>query len=800
MDGSTLVVHGHFYQPPRENPWTETVDAEPSSAPYHDWNERITAESYRPNGWARIVDDHEGVVAVVDNYAHLSFNVGPTLAAWLALHEPGVLARMVDGDRVGGGAIAQAYNHMILPLASIRDARTQVRWGLADFEHRFGRRAEGIWLPETAVNDDVLRVLAEEGVGFTILAPDQASSVRPPGGDDENDENDGDPAGWTDVGPGEVDVSHPYRWVDPDDGDRGVDLVFYDGPLSHEVAFGLGSLTAETMVGGAAARVGLTCIAADGETFGHHHRFTERKLAYALPVVAPRMGVPVAALGPHLRASPPTWQARVHESSWSCAHGVERWRRDCGCSTGGPPQGADQAWRGPLRQALDRLRDRGVEVFERRGPAVLRQPWAARDAYIDVLLGRRSLSEFAAEHVVGDLTEARTLLEQQRHALLMYTSCAWFFWDLAGLETVQCLRYAARAMDLLEELGEPAGLDEFLAVLGEARSNEADEGDGRDVWHRHVVPARVGPERAVAHLAMLDALLTGHPAPEVAAWSVEVVERGEAERDGLRVAVAVVELVHRRTGHRSRHAYAALRRGPLDVVGGVEPAEGPEADDLATVLSAFEEGRPVGEVAELIRSRFGATPIDLGHVLPDAAARLAADLSSSLAHRLEAGQAALDVAVEAEVDALLATGQELPAPVRSVAERSLLRHLTAEIRALVDHLDRPEPRVEAVLTRFRQARGRGLDLDVAAAGRVLAEALDVAVDRAATEYGRIGLALAVLAVAEGLGVELDLSRAQERVYDLLVTDARTRPQADLDALRRLGPAVGLSPGPLGIPS
>ncbi|MEA3021073.1 MAG: hypothetical protein QOI47_2597, partial [Actinomycetota bacterium] len=318
----SLVVHGHFYQPPRENPWTETVSVEPTAAPFHDWNERVTAECYRPNGWARIVDDHERVVALVNNYANISFDVGPTLAAWLAEHEPAVLHRMVDGDGEGGGGIAQAFNHMILPLANERDIRTQVRWGLADFRLRFGRDAEGMWLPETAVNETVLRILAEEGVRFTILAPTQADAEEP------------------------IDTSRAYRWHDA------IDVVFYDGALSHDVAFGMDTTSAQVLVRRVAHGDGLVCIATDGETFGHHHTFAERALAYALPVEAPRNGITVTTVAAHLDAHPATESVDVRESSWSCVHGVERWRADCGCSTGGAP-GAQQQWRAPLREALD---------------------------------------------------------------------------------------------------------------------------------------------------------------------------------------------------------------------------------------------------------------------------------------------------------------------------------------------------------------------------------------------------------------------------------------------------------------
>src|SRR3954468_13071628 len=322
MGDVRFVVHGHFYQPPRENPWTEEIATEQSAAPFHDWNERITSECYRPNGWARVIDERGHVTDIVDNYAHLSFNVGPTLLSWLETHAPDVYGRVLEADREGHGAMAQAYNHMILPLASERDVRTQVRWGLADFQHRFGRRAAGLWLPETAVNDAVLAVLVEEGVGFTILSPGQAATPVAP--------------------------ARPYLWRHPR-GAGSVSLVFYDGALSHDIAFGIGSQPAAALVSRAQAVAGdgLAVVATDGETFGHHHRHAERAVAYALAVEAPRRHVGTGPIGTWLAAHPPSDPVRVHESAWSCAHGVGRWKEDCGCASGGRP-GWKQAWGGAV--------------------------------------------------------------------------------------------------------------------------------------------------------------------------------------------------------------------------------------------------------------------------------------------------------------------------------------------------------------------------------------------------------------------------------------------------------------------
>jgi len=331
-------VHGHFYQPPRENPWTEEVQREPSAAPFHNWNARISAECYRPNAFARIVDATGRVLAVVNNYERMSFNVGPTLMSWLERHEPVVYERILEAQRAGGGAIAQAYNHIILPLASERDVRTQVRWGLADFRYRFGVEAPGMWLPETAVDENVLAVLAEEGVGFTVLAPYQAAAVRrlPSGPGPGATPAPGPGREWQDVERC-PDTRVPYRWLHPSGDGRGLDVVFYDGSLSHDLAFQ--TLPSESIVdravSAAGKRGGLVTAALDGETFGHHQKWMDRGLAYALVTEASRRGVEVANLTSWLRQNRPLNEVRVRRSAWSCAHGVGRWATDCGCSTGG---------------------------------------------------------------------------------------------------------------------------------------------------------------------------------------------------------------------------------------------------------------------------------------------------------------------------------------------------------------------------------------------------------------------------------------------------------------------------------
>ena len=494
MDGQTQIcIHGHFYQPPRENPFTGEVAPQPSAGPFENWNQRITEECYRANAAAAILGEDGEPRTHLNNYAYISFDFGPTLLTWLEgnasdVYEAVIRADQESSDRFGGhgSAMAHSYNHTILPLSNSRDKKTQVRWGVADFEHRFGRRPEGMWLPETAVDLESLRFLADEGIAFTVLSPYQAATVRGPDGE------------WSDVFGGTIDTRVPYR-VELGAG-HSFAVYFYNGPLSQEIAFnGVledGRLLAKRLIQalGEEPNGGLSHVATDGETYGHHHRHGEMALAAAIEEIIGDPGVSLTNYAEHLAGNPPTMEARVVEgSSWSCAHGVERWRADCGCSSGRHP-GYSQVWRAPLRAALDWLRDQLIPRFETTGSKLLNDPWLARDEYIEVILGG-SPDGFLQRHARGALgaeerEQALALLEIQHRAMLMYTSCGWFFDDIAGLESVLVLRHAGRVIDLTRRI---LGVDlepGFLAILEGARSNLGES--GRDVYLREVAPFLVG--------------------------------------------------------------------------------------------------------------------------------------------------------------------------------------------------------------------------------------------------------------------------------------------------------------------
>ena len=476
---TNIVVHGHFYQPPRENPSTGTIDAQPDAAPFHDWNERVHAESYRPNTRASIFDGEQG--RVVNNFEKLSFNVGPTLLAWMQDADRETYDAILEADRRAsertghGNAIAQAFHHSILPLAPRRDVRTEIRWGLTDFEHRFGRRSHGLWLPETAASNDVLDVLIEEEVGFTILSPHQAALWR------ESNE------GWIrrEQHPLDTGVGHLYRHSDGSG--RSLALFFYDADIARAIAFERAGSSAERFLDLFTSRSiaddRLVHTATDGETYGHHHKFSELGLAYALFVEAERRDMIVTNYSNWLESHPPTREARLVDkgSSWSCAHGVERWRGDCGCHTGGE-EGWTQAWRGPLRRAFELVRDAADALFEEAGHEELGDPWGARDRYVRVVIGSQEPAEFLEAEGARDHERAAQLLDLQRNNLAMFTSCGWFFNDCGGIETQQVLHYAARALQLIQELGAQAPLGDFVNALARARSNDPAIGSAADIF------------------------------------------------------------------------------------------------------------------------------------------------------------------------------------------------------------------------------------------------------------------------------------------------------------------------------
>ncbi len=580
-----LTIHGHFYQPPRENPWTETIECQPSAAPDHDWNARITRECYFPNAHARILDASRRIVEIVNNYKLINFNFGPTLMSWLEEHAPITYAKILEADRASlahfgghGSAIAQCYNHIIMPLATERDQLTQIRWGIADFRHRFKRDPESIWLPETAINQTTLNLLTTFScLKYLILSPHQAQRVRPLG------EKDG---AWISVEHGEIDTRKPYRCFARDDKgkvipNRYLDIFFYHGGLARGISFEHLLRDASQMSArideafGSGLEAALVSIATDGETYGHHERFGELGLAYLLNVEAEAREMTPINYSAFLAENPPEDEVELKPgpngegTAWSCAHGVGRWYRNCGCSTGGEA-GWQQEWRSPLREALDNLRDRLNTSCEEIAKDLFHDLWQARDGYIEVILDRseETLKKFFAEHAAAGLspeqqTKALKVMEIQRQAQLMYTSCGWFFTELSGLETVQILKYAARAIELAEELTSSDFETSFVADLRKARSNIDEYQNGEWIYNNFVLKSRFTLEDIIGHYAVKALMRRGtHKGTQqkLFAYDLEVLEEDHFQAGNITIDLGVVKTTSRITLQEEEVCYALLNR------------------------------------------------------------------------------------------------------------------------------------------------------------------------------------------------------------------------------------------------
>jgi len=609
-----ICIHGHFYQPPRENPWLEAIEIQDSAYPYHDWNERITAECYGPNSSSRILDDQQCIVRIVNNYSKISFNFGPTLLSWLEDKSPAVYQAVLAADRLSqshfsghGSAIAQVYNHMIMPLANRRDKETQVVWGLRDFEHRFHRKPEGMWLAETAVDLETLDLLAQHGIKFTILATSQARSARRIGS-----------TRWRDVSDGSIDPSMPYRITLP--GGRTMTLFFYDGPISRAVAFeGLlnqGEYFASRLAqafSDARDWPQLVHIATDGETYGHHHKRGEMALSYAIEHIESTGIAKITNYGEFLERHPPFREVRIKENtSWSCVHGVDRWRADCGCNSG-MHAGWHQQWRAPLRDSLDWLRDQLASRYQKKGREFFRDSWRARNNYVRVILGRsqETIGAFLATECVRPLNdseriEALKLLEMQRHAMLMFTSCGWFFDELSGIETVQVIQYAGRALQLSQQLFGDALESQFLDKLAQAKSNLNDRPDGRVVFEDFVRPAMVKLETVGAHYA-ISSLFENYPAEsKVYCFDLNRTDYRLLSAGKMRLALGRA-FVRSEIVFESEHvSFGVLHMGDHNVTGGVRQFQGDEAYAAlcAEIGEVFERG-DLPEVLRIVDRYFG---------------------------------------------------------------------------------------------------------------------------------------------------------------------------------------------------
>ncbi len=763
-----LCIHCHFYQPPRENAWLEQIELQDSAYPYHDWNERVDAECYAPNLAARILDESQRITCIVNNYSKINFNFGPTLLSWAAEHSPDTYRGILEADRQSqkwfsghGSAMAQAYNHIIMPLANSRDKRTQVRWGFEDFVHRFGRSPEGMWLPETAVDSETLDLMAEAGLTFAVLAPHQAKAVRPLGAGD-----------WTDVTGSKIDPTRVYLFRTPSG--RTINLFFYDGPISQAVAFEKlldnGEKFATRLMGAfsdARSWPQLAHIATDGETYGHHHKYGEMALAYALQHIESKKLAKITNYGEFLEKHPPTHEARIHENTaWSCVHGVERWRGNCGCNAG--RVGWTQEWRKPLRQALDWLRDHVNPKFEALGSTLLRDPWEARDSYIQVVLDRspevrRKFGEACFSRALQPQEEVTVwkLMELQRHAMLMYTSCGWFFDELSGIETVQVIQYAGRVVQLAEELFGESIEEQFIEKLALAKSNVPEYRDGGNIYRKYVKPAMVDLEKVGAHYSISSLFAPYGERTDIFSYTAKRLDYHTRDAGKLRMALGQASFTSKVTQECEKLTFWVVHFGDHNVAGGVQKADGgAEYRDLLQSISDSFARVDIPEVVRLLDRRFGERTYSLRSLFRDEQRRILRSILSSTVTEAEAAYLQLYEHHAALMRFITSLGTPMPREFAAAVEyaiNSLLRRACSS-----DDLDS-----ERIRSLLREAQASNITLDKTTLEFLLRRNVEGFAARFADDPGHLDKLHALqnaLKIVKQMPFNVNLWSAQNHVY------------------------------------
>ena len=619
-----ICIHGHFYQPPRENPWLEEIEVQDSAYPYRDWNERITAECYSPNTAARILGNNRTIEDITNNYSKISFNFGSTLLSWMETQEPETYKSIIEADKISsknfgghGSAIAQVYNHIIMPLANKRDKETQVIWGIEDFKFRFGREPEGMWLAETAVDIETLETLAENGINYTILAPRQAARVRKIG--DEN---------WMGVLNGTVDPKRAYLCNLPSG--RKINLFFYDGPISQELGFGdllsNGENLANRLTGTFTNEDSpqIAHIATDGETYGHHKKHGDMALAYCLNSIEKNDLVNLTIYGEYLEKHPPEFEAEIIENtSWSCIHGVERWRNNCGCNTG--REGWTQEWRAPLRDALDWLRDEVVPLYEKEIRKFNIDPWEFRNEYIHIILNRdtdnidKVLKKGGVKNISAEeKSKLVQLLELQRHALLMYTSCGWFFDEISGLETVQVLKYAARVIQLTKTLFKAELENDFIKRLKDIPSNIPEVGTGDKVYENYVKPSIIDSLRVAAHYAISSLFFNYDEEPSIYSFDVKRKYYSKKEAGKRKLVIGKISMKSKITLAQDEICFSFIHLGDQNVTGGVRHCLSEESfDKMVKELEQEWNKINITDIILLLDKYYGKHSFTIQHLFKD---------------------------------------------------------------------------------------------------------------------------------------------------------------------------------------
>jgi alpha-amylase/alpha-mannosidase (GH57 family) len=823
--GVYVAVHGHFYQPPRENPYLNAIECQDSATPFHDWNQRIHSECYRPNAFARIVSEEGKLLKIVNNFEYLSFNIGSTLLSWLEQYDPEVYQRIIEADKLSaarlnghGNAIAQVYNHIIMPLANWRDKLTQIRWGKEDFKSRFGRDVEGMWLAETAVDRETLEALVLEGIKFIVLAPSQAQRCRAMvdehhehhNSNNHNGEHHNSDRHWIEVGGSQIDPTRPYRCYLHGMRHLGenshsiletpyIDIFFYDGPISRDMGFGdllSSSHNFANRLGQAVRgdrRVSqLISVATDGETFGHHKHFTEKALAYAFTDEFPRRDWIVTNYAHYLSLNPPTWEVELKPvTAWSCAHGVGRWEDDCGCAGEGGVW--HQKWRKPLRQSLNWLRDRLTQIYSEKADNYFNDVWAARDAYIHVLRdslrhttidSTESIDEFfqhygrhdtmhpsfqTAAQILQWRVDALRLLEMQRHALLMFTSCGWFFEEISRPEGVQILRYAARAIELAADASGILLEPEFIHRLADCPSNVERFGNGAEVYRQLVMSSRISLEQVAAHYAISSLFANYVRSQQLYCYTIEQHDYQLQRIGAMSLAVGQIQLTSGITHESIEYTFAVLHLGGYDFHCCIQPFTGRRIyEKTKTELFSALQSASAAKVILSMSQIFGEAYFSLQHLFAEDRHRILHLLSRETLTRLDQLYAQVYRDNYGILAAFRRDGLEVPPELLVAAEITLNQRMLSELKRLESGDLLPLLELDAVAT---EADRLSCNLNRTEAAAILERSILshiwqlVYSDESVPEHlSQLDLALDI---ADKLHLSLNLDKAQELYLSFL---------------------------------
>ncbi len=771
-----LTIHGHFYQPPRENPWLESIEMQDSANPFHDWNERICSECYNPNSVSKIVTNENRILDIVNNYSYISFNFGPTLLSWMEHYSPYAYDRIIKADVESsyknnghGNAMAQVYNHIIMPLANKHDKYTQIIWGIKDFQYRFGRKPEGMWLAETACDNETLEALMDCGIKFTVLSPYQAKRVRK-----LNTEE------WSDVSWGNIDPARAYRYFAKSDKTKYIDLFFYDGAISKSVAFDELLRDGNKFI--ARLKEGISSqrdynqivnIATDGESYGHHTKFGDMALAYILKIKAEDEGFEITNYANYLELEGVQYEADIKDvSSWSCAHGVGRWCDDCGCSTGGG-YGWNQKWRKPLREALDFVRDELIKVFEKHASLYFKDIWEARNDYIDVILDRckTKISAFLEKHQKyklekEDIIKALKLMEMQRQAMLMYTSCGWFFSEISGIETTQIMKYAARAMQLASSFSSVDIESDFLKILANAQSNIPGFGSGKDVYEKFVKPSVVSIKQIAALWAISSMYTKFDDSTSLYCYNIKQHFYKYVSKGATAFSVGRIEVESRITLEKFDFFFASLQFPEGDFHCAIKKYDESEHSiDLTKKLINIYTTESTTEIIRALDNIFGNEYYTLKDILLEERSKI---LLTSLKDKLNKfSNNYRDVYNEGKsfITQLIGLGINVPVEYKLAAQYTLSNDFNELFEDTTNILD--ESLIQDAIEINNEALAFQIEIDKTPTGKLFSDQIQKAIYNFVKKFEihRLEKILKMFECVNKLGLKIDISEAQNMYFN-----------------------------------